>query len=162
MVTDRKCISGYFQKAEEIAIQKYADKNRMTTSKALEALVKKAFDEDSKLPEELVFDKAFDDRISSLEHKSEVASTVTSGMCSALSRLEEQLAYLQENVERLQGVINRRQTEYFTDDQVASYVGARVETVKEWRLGLKKPRGSNICSLLEEFELDYGRWRRRG
>ena len=97
-----------------------------------------------------------------MEHEAKVATTARSGMCNALSRLEEQLAYLQDNVERMRRLIEHTQVEYLTDDQVASYVGARVETVKEWRLGLRKPRGTNICSLLEEFELDYGRWRKRG
>ena len=47
------------------------------------------------------------------------------------------------------------------DDQIASYVGAREETVKEWRLGLRKPRGENICRKLGRFELDFGRWKFR-
>ena len=162
MVTDRKCISGYFEKDEEVAIQKYADRNRVTKSKALEALVKKAFQEDSKLPEELVYNQDFERRITEVERDRDFAFTVRTGMCQSIDKLEEQIAYLQDNVERLQRVIDRKQTEYFTDDQVASHVGARIETVKEWRLGLRKPRGTNICSLLEEFELDYGRWKRVG
>ncbi|MDJ0568180.1 MAG: hypothetical protein QNJ53_03960 [Pleurocapsa sp. MO_192.B19] len=162
MATDRACISGYFEKEEEKAIQKYANKHRLTKSKALEALVKKAFSDDSESPEELIFNQASDRRITELERDRDFAFTVRTGMCSSIDKLEEQVAYLQDNVERLQRLVERTQVEYFTDDQVASHVGARVETVKEWRLGLRKPRGSNICSLIEDFQLDYGRWRMRG
>ena len=162
MVTNRTAMTGYFEETEELAIQRYADRNRMTTSKALEALVKKAFAEDGKTPEELAINNDYENRLSTIEDRLEKFCRTVGCTVEKYEFYLEQMSRLQEDVDRLTRDSWRKPVEYFTDDQVASYVGARAETVKEWRLGLRKPRGSNICSLLEEFQLDYGRWRKRG
>ena len=144
------------QKLEELK-KEYGEQN----SEVVVRLMKATDDVSLLSPEYMIEKNELEGRLERLEKHEEERAIRFACSVEKMERLEEWVCALQSEVDRLrrEGVV--KPIEYFTDDQVASYVGAREETVKEWRLGYRKPRGENICRKLEKFELDFGRWRRK-
>jgi hypothetical protein len=46
----------------------------------------------------------------------------------------------------------------YSDDRIAAMTGQRIQTVWEWRHGLRKPRGRRVLKTLEDIKLVEGRW----
>ena len=160
MPSNKEKVTSYLNTDEEQAFKKFRDENKLSNSEAVNLLIKNHLIEGEKnamrgTEKVNLLDKA----ILPLEQIEKNALQLKR-FCQKNEKLEEQISYLQNEVEELRGGTVKA-VEYFTDDQIASYVGAREETVKEWRLGLRKPRGENICRKLGRFELDFGRWKFR-
>jgi hypothetical protein len=158
MVTDRAKIQGYFAETEEQAIKQYADKHRVTISKALEALVKKGLSEDGETPETLTYTTVLEERVHRLEKTTDEAMTLMFRSGEKTEKLEYQICCLQEEFDRYKQQIKQAYPVEYSDDRVAAMTGARVQTVWEWRHGLRKPRGERILKALEGIKLEDGRW----
>jgi hypothetical protein len=158
MVTDRRAIQGYFALPEEEAIQKYADKHRLTLSKTVEALVKKGLEKGSETPEGLVMDMFYDQRIDALDEKTVKAQNVLECVTAKIEKLEYQLCCLQEEHDKSIRLLKQSYPVEYSDDRIAAMTGQRIETVWEWRHGLRKPRGKRILKVLENIRLVEGRW----
>jgi hypothetical protein len=162
MVTDRAKIQGYFAEAEETAIRQYADKHRLTASKALEALVKKGLSEGGETPEVLTYTTVLEERVHRLEKTTDEAVTLMFRSSEKAEKLEYQICCLQEEFDRYKQQIKQTYPIEYSDDRVAAITGQRVQTVWEWRHGLRKPRGERILKALEGIKLEDGRWCKRG
>jgi hypothetical protein len=158
MVTDRAKIQGYFAETEETAIRQYADRNRLTTSKALEALVKKGLNNDGETPETLTYTTVLEERIGRLEKTTDEAITLMFRSGEKVEKLEYQICCLQEEFDRYKQQMKQTYPVEYSDDRIAAMTGARVQTVWEWRHGLRKPRGERILKALEKIKLEDGRW----
>lgn len=158
MVTDRKAIQGYFAKPEEKAVQDYANKHRLTLSKAIEALVKKGLDEGSETPEGLVMDMFYDQRLDVLTDRMDKACEAFKCQTEKVEKLEYQICCLQEDLDRFKLVMKERYPVEYSDDRIAAMTGQRIQTVWEWRHGLRKPRGRRVLKALEGIKVVDGRW----
>ena len=116
----------------------------------------------SDAPEALVINNDYESRLVVVESNLKRFCAVQSCLVEKIEKVDEQLSALEDAASRLNRIASSKPVEYFTDDEVAAYVRVRVETVREFRHGIRKPRGSNICSLLAEFVVENGRWRKRG
>lgn len=158
MATDRRAIQSYFAKAEENAVQQYANKHRLTLSKAVEALVKKGLSGGSETPEAVVLDKFYDQKIDVLEGKVEGMTETCKCFAAKNEKLEYQVCCLQEDLERTRGQLEAKRTQFFSDDEIAAMTGKRVQNAWEWRHGLRKPRGHRVLKALEGISVIEGRW----
>ncbi len=149
MVTDKAKVQTYLDVEAEGALHWYADKNRLTKSSAIEKLIKDSLVKGIReTPEAIVISSDYENRLMTLEKKLEKSLLQQHFLTEVNERLDEQLAATQCAIERLNRVAGEKLTEYFTDDEVAAYARVRVETIREFRHGIRKPRGSNICSVL--------------
>jgi uncharacterized protein YbcI len=163
MVTDKAKVQTYLDAEAEKALHEYADKNRLTKSSAIEKLIKDSLGNGTcETPEAIVISSDYENRLTAFENNLKRFKSVQSCLVSAIERIDEQLAVSQDAIERLNRVAGKKSVEYFTDDEVAAYARVRVEAIREFRHGIRKPRGSNICSLLKDFVVENGRWRKRG
>ncbi|MGL5940822.1 MAG: hypothetical protein ACRC2S_10590 [Waterburya sp.] len=158
MVTDRARIQSYFADTEEKAIQDYANKHRLTLSKAAEALVKKGLSEGSETPEGVVLDMFYDQRIDALSERLEDMARVSQGSVDKVEKLEYQVCCLQEDFDKYKRLEKGRYPVEYSDDRIAAITGQRIETVREWRHKLRKPRGKRVLKALEGIRLEEGRW----
>ena len=162
MVTDRARIQSYFADTEEKAIQAYADKHRLTLSKAVEALVQKGLKDGGETPERLVFDTIYDQRIDGLDDKVNRMQETFRCACEKVEKLEYQICCLQEEMETLRKELGKKPVIGLTDDEISAMTGARIATVWEWRHGLRKPRGRRITEILKSVAVVDGRWIKQG
>ncbi|NJL52245.1 MAG: hypothetical protein HC930_08535 [Hydrococcus sp. SU_1_0] len=162
MVTDRRAIQSYFAKTEENAVQQYANKHRLTLSKAVEALVKKGLSGDSETPEELVCSNLLEERLDRLEKSLDEAVTLMFRTGEKNEKAEYQICCLQEDLERFKQVFKEKSVVEYSDDRVAAMTGQRMQTVWEWRHGLRKPRGHKVLKALEGISVIDGRWQKQG
>jgi hypothetical protein len=163
MVTDKAKVQTYLDTEAEGALYWYADKNRLTKSSAIEKLIKDSLVRGiSNAPEAIVLNNDCENRLSVLEDRVKVLCTIQGCLTEKMEKVDEQLAALEDCLSRLKTQMVAKSAEYFTDDEVAAYARVRVETVREFRHGIRKPRGSNICSLMSNFVVDNGRWRKGG
>jgi hypothetical protein len=100
MTTDRRAIQSYFAKTEETAVQQYANKHRLTLSKAVEALVKKGLSEGSETPEELTYTTVLEERVERLEKTTDQAVTLMFRCGEKVEKLEEHISYLQDTMDK--------------------------------------------------------------
>ena len=154
-------MSAFLEQDELEALVGFTKEDDISYSEGIKRLIRKQLIEDNQTQLNPVLNTSYDARVDRLEEG--IESTKNSLCCCVekQEKLEEQMAYLQNQISTIALQLKRGNVEYFTDEQIASYVGAREETVREWRLGLRKPRGGRVCALLKEFELDYGRWKRK-
>jgi hypothetical protein len=158
MVTDRARIQSYFADTEEKAIQEYASEHKVTLSKAVEALVKKGLNENSETPEGLVMDMFYDQRLDVLTERVDKQSEAFKCQTEKVEKLEYQISCLQEDIDKFRRMIKSRYPIEYSDDRIAAITGQRIQTVWEWRHGLRKPRGKRILKVLENIKLVEGRW----
>lgn len=160
MVTDRARIQSYFADTEEKAIQDYAQEHGLTLSKAVEALVKKGLSEGSETPEGVVLDMFYDQRIDALSERLEDMVRVSQCSTDKVEKLEYQICCLQEDLERAKQALKQNSVVEYSDDEVAAMTGQRVQTVWEWRHGLRKPRGRRVLKALQGIQIKDGKWQK--
>ena len=162
MVTDKARVTGYLGADAEKALQRYADGKRLPKSVAIERIIEELLVKGSRVtPEEIVISSDYENKLSVLEVRAERQGDIVVSICEKLDKIDEQIATLESAYCRLRRLSEATSTEYLTDEQVAAHVRIRVDTAREFRHGIRKPRGSNICSLLEDFVVDNGRWKRK-
>jgi len=155
-------VTSYLEIDEFEALKEFRDSQGLSNSEAVSLLIRDRLIKQDESPDWVIRLPELESKVEFLELELDVTNKTRLSVCEKTEKLEEQISCLQEMIDRLRREVERSSVDWLSDEQVASYVGAREETVREWRLGLRKPRGSNICSLLEEFQLDFGRWRRKG
>ena len=158
MPSNKPKVSAFLEQDELEALVDFTKEDSISYSEGIKRLIRKQLIEDSQTQLNPVLNTSYDARVDRLEETVEASKNSLCCCVEKQEKIEEQIAYLQSQISTLTLQLKRNSLEYFTDEQIASYVGAREETVREWRLGLRKPRGSRVCTLLNEFELDYGRW----
>jgi hypothetical protein len=52
----------------------------------------------------------------------------------------------------------RASIRFLSDDEVSAMTGQRVQTVWEWRHGMRKPRGNKVLKALEGIKVIDGKW----
>ena len=162
MVTDRARIQSYFADTEEKAIQQYADKHRLTLSKAVEALVKKGLNDSSETPEALIHATELEKALQQLEKAQEENTSLMIKWAEKIEKLDYQICCLQEDYSNVKRELNKKRIKEYSDDQIEAMTHQRVQTVIEWRHGLRKPRGERILKALEGIEVVEGKWIRQG
>jgi chromosome segregation ATPase len=145
-------------KTEETAVQQYANKHRLTLSKAVEALVKKGLSEGSETPEKLVLDVAHDQRIDVVESRIETMIGTFKYCTEKIEKLEEHISYLQDTMDKCDREARKAQPKFLSDDEVSAMTKQRVQTVWEWRHGIRKPRGERILEALQGIKVIDGKW----
>ena len=161
MPSDKPKVVSYLEKAEKEVFDKFCDEHDYSNSQGVahlirEGLIGNAWNEDnnSKLVE-------CDNKLKQLENWTfERDTRITDNMLKNEVQ-EEQIAQLQEEISRLQRDMAKIPPQYFTDDEIASVTGRRLQEVYEWRLGIRKPRGKRVLEKLKAFEIVDGQWRKK-
>ena len=74
---------------------------------------------------------------------------------------KEKLNTLEDKVNELKMLEERRFTHWLEDEQIAAITGQSVWKVRLWRYGHQKPRGKRIKAKLSAYEVVDGKWKKR-
>ena len=122
MTADKEAITGYFDAAKQRAIAKYADAYRITESKALEALVKEAILKENEAVKNLVKERFCDEKIERLEKSLDGWVDVQIRCAEKTEKLEEQIAYLQQELDALKKTVKSLNAEHLSDERIAAVI----------------------------------------
>ncbi len=161
MEENKTAIAGYFDITEEELISEYADKHRMTRSEALEALVKKGAGIIDETPKSLMEDRDFDAWRLVAEDGIMAANKLAVQVLERTKELEEQVAYLESELDKIKALQQDENAKYLNDERIAAITGQSEWKVKLWRHGIQKPRGKIIKRKLEAYAVKDGVWVKR-
>ncbi|MGL5076518.1 MAG: hypothetical protein ACRDBG_11950 [Waterburya sp.] len=123
-------------------------------------MVKKGLSEGSETPEGVVLDMFYDQRIDTLSERLEDVTRIFQQSVEKTERLEYQICCLEDSLSSLKEKLNAPKVQNVTDDEIAAMTGQRVQTVWEWRHGLRKPRGKRVLKALEGIQVKDGKWQK--
>lgn len=100
-MTNKTCLCGYFDDKTVNKIQRFAHLRGIAVIRAIQVLVTKGLFEDDVLEEKLIMDNCVVEELEEL--KSDISHIHTVSHCCSvkIEKLEEQLAYLESQVEKL-------------------------------------------------------------
>ena len=161
MPSTKDKVTSYLEDDEKQALDELCKENDYSYSQGVAHLIRNYLIENDETAQTEAIGFAYEERISNLEKYRDALAQGKTATVRTISKLEEQIAELQNAVEKLQKEVQEQSPQYFTDDEIASVTGRRLQEVYEWRLGIRKPRGRRILEKLESYKIVDGQWRKR-
>ena len=161
MPSNKDKVTSYLEDEYFQAIKGFCQENDYSYSEAVAYLIKKHLVDKEQTPEALVASGHYDERLESLEgHVGRIIETIR---CHAerAEKLEEEIAYLQYQLDSLQTNVKDGTSKTLSDEQIAAITGQSEWKVRLWRHAIQKPRGKRIKQKLDFYEVVDGMWRRR-
>lgn len=158
MPSNKPKVVSYLNKDEHEAFKAFQEENELSVSEAVAHLIRSQLLVDSPDPQELVMTQGLEERLEAVERDVRLQAEVRIRTCEKTERLEEYLSFLESEVQTLRVKLREQDVISLTDDDIAAVTGQRVQTVWEWRHGLRKPRGKRILKALEPYEVRNGTW----
>ena len=161
LLTEQYWVTSYLEDEHFQAIKAFCEENDYSYSEAVAYLIKKHLVDKEQTPEALVASGHYDERLESLEGEiGEVVQAIKRHVEKA-EKLEEEIAYLQCQLDSLQTNVKDETSKTLSDEQIAAITGQSEWKVRLWRHGIQKPRGKRIKQKLDFYEVVDGMWRRR-
>lgn len=147
--------------AEYIALRDFCTKEGMSFSEGVNFLIKEHLLEKSPNHKDAFLRNENEETIKRLESQLRVNRKLFDSVVQTNEKLEEQIAELRERVEHLYSENTKRNSEPFTDEQIAAITKQPVWKTRLWRHGQMKPRGERIKENLMPYYVDEGFWKKR-
>ena len=161
MPSNKDKVTSYLENDEKQALDELCKENDYSHSQGVAHLIRNYLIENDETPESKAVEPGYEERFNLIELALNVTGALGNQTARKNEKLEEQITELQCTVEKLQKEVQEKPPQYFTDDEIASVTGRRLQEVYEWRLGIRKPRGCRILEKLEPYEIVDGQWRKK-
>ncbi len=161
MPSNKDKVASYLEDSEIQALDKFCKEKDCSRSQGVAYLIKEKLMHDEEIPIALTYSSEIEKRLKILEGWRIDYEARGTNNFNSIERHDWRIAELQEDVCRLKAEIKEIPPQYFTDDEIASVTGRRLQEVYEWRLGIRKPRGCRVLEKLKPFEIVDGQWRKK-
>ncbi len=161
MPSNKDKVASYLETDEVQALDKFCKEKECSRSQGVVHLIRERLIEGEKVKDRIYVTQLHDKRLKTLEDYALEYEVRITGNFRRNEKLEELIAELQEDVCRLKTEVKAIPPQYFTDDEIASVTGRRLQDVYDWRLGARKPRGKRVLEKLKPYEIVDGQWRKK-
>ncbi len=161
MPSNKDKVASYLETDEVQALDRFCKEKECSRSQGVAYLIQEKLINDRGRELKLAYSEEINRELKVLRDDVDFAFKVRTGMCSTLDKQSELIAELQEDVCRLKAEVKAIPPQYFTDDEIASVTGRRLQDVYDWRLGARKPRGKRVLEKLKPYEIVDGQWRKK-
>ena len=161
MTEDKTAITGYFDLTEEEVIAAYADKHRITESKALEALVKKGIEPKAESLRASEENRIIEEKYTNLNANCERLLSQQLSLLNRLLALETEIETISRSLDEVKSCQQDVNENRVSDERIAAVTGQSEWKVKLWRHGIQKPRGKIIKQKLKAYTVKDGVWMKR-
>ena len=161
MPSNKEKVASYLDIDETTALDEFCKENGYSRSQGVIRLIRNYLIEVDDAKHTIAAFGDYEGRIQDLEDEIKSSHQNNYRLVAKSEHLEEQIAILHCTIEKLNEKVYQQPPQCYTDDEIASVTGRRVQEVYEWRLGIRKPRGKNILSRLNSFVIVNGKWQLR-
>ena len=161
MPSNKEKVASYLDIDETAALDEFCKENDYSRSQGVIHLIRNYLIEVDDAKHTIAGFDNYEGRMQVLEDGLFVALKLAQQTARKNEKLEECITALQCEVDTLKKVVKKQPPRRYTDDEIASVTGRRVQEVYEWRLGIRKPRGEKILGKLRYFVIVDGQWRKK-
>lgn len=161
MPSNKDKVASYLDQDEVKALDELCQENDFSRSQGIIHLIRNHLIENDNSSEVQEIENDYrekvcslDERILKIEERGKSLDAKYEDLRGVIGGLRDVIYYLQTNLKAIEPTV-------YPDDAIAAVTGRRVQEAYEWRLGIRKPRGTRILEKLEPYVVIDGQWRKK-